>query len=161
PDVALNHDEVAGRSPCGSADRNRNRPRHRPVTSVAPRAGARIETVYRARGEACRPVAPRAGAPIETDPDIHHSPGWSTSLPVRERGSKLLCRLRQVVIHECRSPCGSADRNEIGKRFGTEANKSLPVRERGSKRFWSHARLRPARVAPRAGARIETFAGGC
>src|SRR5208337_4575675 len=79
-----------------------------------------------------RPVAPRAGARIETCPRCGRSRReWS--LPARERGSKL----RAVL-------------NDLAPRA------SLPARERGSKLVYRDPESGEIRVAPRAGARIET-----
>ena len=168
------------RSPRGSADRNGQWPGHRrPRRFVAPRAGARIETasaatpervpasslparergskhLYHDRAHWTAGVAPRAGARIETWQ-------WDRCIPAAQG----------------RSPRGSADRNATIREPGPAALRSLPARERGSKHHRSHRaaahRLRRSprgsadrnafkvngianmpRVAPRAGARIET-----
>ena len=105
------------------------------ATAVAPRAGARIETICRTHGLLARAL----------------------SLPARERGSKPLPRDAMVEARECRSPRGSADRNNgTLNSSGTLSQKSLPARERGSKRLADGDHLACPAVAPRAGARIET-----
>jgi len=78
--------------------------------TVAPRAGARIETVARRTVCVVARVAPRAGARIET-----HT--RSTRSALRSR----------------RSPRGSADRNPYAPVDFVRAPRSLPARERGSK----------------------------
>ena len=104
-------------------------------SAVAPRAGARIETLGRMVSVMVANVgrvAPRAGARIETDLQLM----VKSSPPVRGRGLK-------------RSPWAT--------NYGTIM--SPPVRGRGLKQDqFVTRRSRPAdkRVAPRAGARIET-----
>ncbi len=82
-------------------------------------------------------VAPRAGAWIETTLIGIWLIILMKSLPVRERGLKLL--VYSVCVGEC---------------------KSLPVRERGLKRLRKNILLMGLSVAPRAGAWIETPQGG-
>ena len=124
--------DTGRRSPCGSVDRNADRP-VKPSSPI---------------------VAPRAGAWIETSSPPRRRPAMRMSLPVRERGSKLdVGRLQPVQVgrspcgsvdrnvnyeeddqgRKGRSPCGSVDRNMVvtGKAGGGKS--SLPVRERGSK----------------------------
>ena len=123
------------RSPRGSADRNGHNLLLERLPGVAPRAGARIETLASSPWKAGLPVAPRAGARIETSARIRRAT-WSrvapragarietvsssvsapsaTSLPARERGSKRAGR-GPVVRLSCRSPRGSADRNPCGQ----------------------------------------------
>ncbi len=100
---------------------------------VAPRAGARIETTRTTSTARWRNVAPRAGARIET----------SRYPPAR-------------VSRGCRPPCGGADRNYNSCADYVVNAGSPPVRGRGSKRLWWQALSQERRVAPRAGARIET-----
>ena len=59
------------------------------LPSVAPRVGAWIETVDRTTSPTLYNVAPRVGAWIETR-DILHQQNMLRSLPVWERGLKLL-----------------------------------------------------------------------
>ena len=149
------------RSPRGSADRNNcasaailatvtslparergSKPqrlsRARRSTPVAPRAGARIETTQFVRASSdSRVVAPRAGARIETPSGQCSAASALGSLPARERGSK---------------PPASA-----GQRMPSP---SLPARERGSKHASGLRQPHGDRVAPRAGARIETACAG-
>ncbi len=176
----LRADRRACRPPCGGADRNvalwlradrrassppvRGRgSKHRDQAGsaraqhVAPRAGARIETTNHYADPIHKEVvAPRAGARIETWPILEISvvPGrvapragarietafsstptrrTPTSPPVRGRGSKQW-RCSRLSAVRCRPPCGGADRNM----------------------HTLHDHHNRARVAPRAGARIET-----
>ena len=152
--------ERRGRSSCGSADRNTaQRCRRRCRSSVAPRAGARIETC-------------RMRATMRID---------AASLLVRERGSKRRWHRRHAGCDRGRSSCGSADRNTRLVGVASSIARSLLVRERGSKRRIAASvdagcrrsllvRERGSKpsiraiastgpqVAPRAGARIETLA---
>ena len=164
-------------SPRGSADRNTILEFVTLASPVAPRAGARIETIW-----------------------VLLCDARQRSLPARERGSKHGNRCCSRSFWGCRSPRGSADRNqsrpgrnrwsEVAPRAGARIetrqadilehkHMSLPARERGSKLGfgWASDRPRsslPARergskllevdvvgdngeVAPRAGARIETL----
>ncbi len=102
---------------------------------------------------------------------------FCASPPVRGRGSKQLL-LQLSSLGSCRPPCGGADRNRPALSDCSLPAASPPVRGRGSK----HRRVGPLRaglrrppcggadrnlsahatrmtmvVAPRAGARIETF----
>ena len=79
--------------------------------TVAPRAGAWIETDLEEGRREIYLVAPRAGAWIETWPPFRLYHG-KVSLPARERGLKLVVRLYDHTLQ-----------------------KSLPARERGLKRF--------------------------
>ncbi len=141
------------RPPCGGADRNIDKTARPALAHVAPRAGARIETLQgdghihrpqsppvRGRGSklpAAYPVRPRSASPPVRGrgskrchtATIRHR---KTSPPVRGRGSKRVDRgLR--CLHLCRPPCGGADRNSSWRILSRETD-----------------------VAPRAGARIET-----
>ena len=121
------------RSPRGSADRNDNSQAGVNQTPIAPRAGARIETVGRSRG---------------TAPGGHRSP----------RGSAERNRLSMTGsdARGYRSPRGSADRNQspvmpasrprIAPRAGARIETYTAGRRQGC-----------SRIAPRAGARIETY----
>src|SRR5271166_3456068 len=130
PDVHL----IEGVAPRAGARIETMRVAHpSPVAKVAPRAGARIETHLRRPELSAILVAPRAGARIETG-----SPGQPCS---RRAG---------------RSPRGSADRNHSVARAFQSVHRSLPARERGSKRRRPRLGVRRFGVAPRAGARIET-----
>ena len=80
-------------------------------------------------------VAPRAGAWIET--------------PTRRSNA---------IYPRRRAPCGRVDRNLCQKSNHVQISPSRPVRARGSKRDSRRGDLRSARVAPRAGAWIETAA---
>ena len=68
----------------------------------------------------------------------------------------IACDQRVDITHG-RSPCGSVDRNASAVAIALCFRRSLPVRERGSKHACSHARCLRHRVAPRAGAWIETL----
>jgi len=146
---------------------------------VAPRAGARIETLCprRHRDALCR-RSPRGSADRNgTTPEP--ASVVVTSLPARERGSKLArrcpsevsqavapragARIETMQLSErsslcsSRSPRGSADRNLQDVRAPRSWRPSLPARERGSKLRMDLLRTAHGRVAPRAGARIETL----
>ena len=100
-------------------------------------------------------VAPRAGAWIETslDAERYAPPGRSPCGSVDRNVRSPIDGTRGA----CRSPCGSVDRN-LGTCRTYAGAMSLPVRERGSKLII--AQLRRHRVAPRAGAWIETSSTG-
>src|SRR5271157_1790679 len=103
-------------------------------------------------------VAPRAGARIETlcTPLPEPRP-WS--LPARERGSKQQLRPPGSCILTPSLPArerGSKQR-PAQEHFGSAA--SLPARERGSKQLLPGFAFLARPVAPRAGARIETASG--
>ena len=119
-----------GRSPCGSVDRNILAGLLR-AALVAPRAGAWIETNSCLHAQACLVVAPRAGAWIET------SSRW------------------QRLLAASRSPCGSVDRNQSSPALRMICSSRSPC---GSvdRNFVIHDVKSAARVAPRAGAWIET-----
>ncbi|QDJ09044.1 hypothetical protein HVPorG_01692b [Roseomonas mucosa] len=128
PDLPL----PAGRSPCGSVDRNAAVPAlHQPRYGVAPRAGAWIETAQPRRGRERCAVAPRAGAWIETG-GPRPSQGSAPSLPVRERGSKLWLRTQQVKGYRV-APRAGAWIETAASGLYARRSASLPVRERGSK----------------------------
>ena len=76
-------------------------------TLVAPRAGAWIEIDGLQVFENTTAVAPRAGAWIEITPSLTLNP-VPRSLPVRERGLKLLIQ-EERLSPGGRSPCGSVD----------------------------------------------------
>ena len=99
--------------------------------TVAPRAGARIETLTHIELDIVMAVAPRAGARIETCSGRLAAVA-QLSLPARERGSKQAMG-RMVARNGSRSPRGSADRNAAGRARRREWRRSLPARERGSK----------------------------
>ncbi len=166
---------VAGRSPCGSVDRNTLSVVVVEPPVVAPRAGAWIETSVSCVMDGPPNVAPRAGAWIETG-NLAQFSNVSGSLPVRERGSKLVGAGGQM------DDLGSLPVRERGSKLYRQQRRSgipqsLPVRERGSKRSYprwiDHCRCRSPcgsvdrntrrfrqifrlLVAPRAGAWIET-----
>ncbi len=99
---------------------------------VAPRAGARIETLLtwcESDAVASPPVRGR-GSKLK---DQEQVTSILQSPPVRGRGSKLHCHQGQGRRRQSRPPCGGADRN-----LGDSAVRTLFT------------------VAPRAGARIET-----
>ena len=171
--------KFACRSPHGSADRNTtNGVIEIPTSQVAPRTGARIETLAgqaRLRSRASR--SPHGSAD-------RNSPGNSgrchhcLSLPARERGSKPgidqasrahaqgrsphgsadrnLRAYLWMVDSLRRSPHGSADRNSRVRPVPIVHTWSLPARERGSKHAGAKPNCPQAAVAPRTGARIET-----
>ena len=99
---------------------------------VAPHAGAWIETLHYHFPILGEVVAPHAGAWIETLIRVHFFQELQ-SLPMRERGLKLPYGFR-----------------------GQEDKRSLPMRERGLKLFDCSAELLHCKVAPHAGAWIET-----
>ena len=127
------------RSPCGSVDRNLARCEKKLISRrVAPRAGAWIETARRRLKAYAR----------------------KPSLPVRERGLKLIKPIQLIASAGRRSPCGSVDRNlRSGSTLPITAL-SLPVRERGSKQRPRADYRGDLAVAPRAGAWIETLRAG-
>ena len=147
-----------GRSPCGSVDRNRFSIAVVPRTSVAPRAGAWIETAEPSPPAVARQSLPvrERGSKRRVDRDHPRSRGRRSpcgsvdrnleriedmakaalSLPVRERGSKLRPLPATPRPRDRRSPCGSVDRNQITWENNRGSRKSLPVRERGSKPAW-------------------------
>ena len=101
---------------------------------VAPYAGARIETLW--MRPATTPnirVAPYAGARIETWADLPAAWRHHRSPPTRGRGLK---PFRPARVHRCRG--------------------SPPTRGRGLKRSDRYSKNPIPRVAPYAGARIET-----
>ena len=120
------------RSPRGSADRNdqtaaqiatawslpareRGSKQDRSVecqgtTTVAPRAGARIETRAIPAQHRMQPVAPRAGARIETSITTESSTCERRRSP-RGSADRNILPLRQAPESTSRSPRGSADRN--------------------------------------------------
>ena len=106
-----------------------------PLFVVAPHAGARIETPGFGLQTVPVCVAPHAGARIETCP-LLGAPHQGRSLPTRERELKRARQLQRDGEHE-----------------------SLPTRERELKQRAQRPRG-GARVAPHAGARIETFSAG-
>ena len=148
--------------------------RRHAAMSVAPHAGAWIETISAARQCGGGLVAPHAGAWIETSPSMSRVSRIGSSPPMRGRGSKLSTI---VVFPESmgrppcggvdrnsssaapchtagRPPCGGVDRNYLLQRLG--GNRwSPPMRGRGSKPT-RHRNLATDRVAPHAGAWIET-----
>ena len=77
------------------------------------------------------------------------------SLPARERGSKQH-RAGAARNRSRRSLRGSADRNPSQSGFWTVIDESLPAREHGSKQERRVEGRGRERVAPCAGARIET-----
>ena len=102
---------------------------------VAPHAGAWIETRERLKMQYLGYVAPHAGAWIETLSEMGHIPPYCESHPTRVRGLKPAGRNR------CRQTrC-----------------RSHPTRVRGLKLRCRPHDLRRRRVAPHAGAWIETF----
>ena len=99
---------------------------------VAPHAGAWIETNYASTAVSLKSVAPHAGAWIETLannqdpawydwslpmrerglkllPDFKVNGRWIVSLPMRERGLKLEWKTHRLRLSYRRSPCGSVD----------------------------------------------------
>ena len=151
--------------------------RARKECQVAPRAGAWIETCQVWHQAAASMVAPRAGAWIETQERLP-TQGRHKSLPARERGSKLGDLEADNKSATGRSPRGSVDRNSYRRALCMTPRRSLPARERGSKQRMACAQRterpslparergskpgrardhgRAERVAPRAGAWIET-----
>ena len=146
------------RSPCGSVDRNASMKAFVEHISVAPRAGAWIETPNSRRASqpgASLPVRERGSKLFENGLKGQPKP----SLPVRERGSKLGSLATVAPGAGGRSPCGSVDRNprespdskakqgrspcgSVDRNWNLTAHdpllpKSLPVRERGSKHLAS------------------------
>ena len=105
----------------------------RETLRVAPLAGAWIETWDNRSPKQSRLVAPLAGAWIETGADD----------------------LRRALVAG-RSPRGSVDRNRLYTRCLKLSQMSLPSRERGSKLSSGRSRDGRSRVAPLAGAWIET-----
>ena len=155
---------TARRSPHGSADRN-------PADKINEALGY-LPLPARERGSkpqnhqfpptACS-AAPRTGARIETsnrwaDAACHSGCG---SLPARERGSKritfpALSRRRRASL-----PARERGSKRCPLRQPGYERPSLPARERGSKPETETGTMAAAgRVAPRAGARIETRAIG-
>ncbi len=150
-----------GRSPSGSADRNRSK------------------RAFRSRSAASLPIRERGSKRL----DEFITTGAGPSLPIRERGSKRKSAGRPRRRRERRSPSGSADRNAsiwlivstVARRSPSGSadrntleqarhyvlTESLPIRERGSKRDNRTGRriCRLHRVAPHPGARIETGTG--
>ena len=123
--------------------------------TVAPYAGAWIETVKLVKTEAVITVAPYAGAWIETGgacPRFFSSLG---SLPTRERGLKHYKHL--IMIGRAKS-LPTRERGLKHRLFALiqPCRRSLPTRERGLKRKFPLRRMRKRRVAPYAGAWIET-----
>ena len=78
------------------------------LSSVAPRAGAWIEATLSQRTSRLAVVAPRAGAWIEAASALSSSTPRK-SLPVRERGLKLIIYKVITEKRASRSPCGSVD----------------------------------------------------
>ena len=122
--------------------------------SVAPFAGAWIETIAPTDRCAARMVAPFAGAWIETPAGIRPPPLRRRSL----RGSvdRNTCDRRREALCEQSLPSrerGSKPR--CWRRSSISPSVSLPSRERGSKQQLS-AQRRRSLVAPFAGAWIET-----
>ena len=101
---------------------------------VAPRAGAWIETGVVIFTADRLPVAPRAGAWIETTSLSKNAPPLAWSHPVRVRGLKPAITLAAVGL-----------------------SVSHPVRVRGLKHSSAKDGRQLVRVAPRAGAWIETL----
>ena len=103
------------------------------MDSVAPRAGAWIETQRCHQMRARISVAPRAGAWIETCSISLTAmrPEWSR--PVRARGSKQFARVSWLEDPDSRAPCGRVDRNINPDDRIAIVRASRPVRARGSK----------------------------
>ena len=76
--------------------------------AVAPHVGAWIETQATAPTYQHFTVAPHVGAWIETDMLINLFMSVA-SLPMWERGLKLLKPPLKLITSSCRSPCGSVD----------------------------------------------------
>ncbi len=115
---------------------------------VAPRAGAWIETGNRPALNALHgQVAPRAGAWIETLATVGkrcssecRSPCGSVDRNSQPRSS--------MTISRGRSPCGSVDRNDPQQAANGAAQLSLPVRERGSKHEQDRSAIPALRRSP-------------
>jgi len=104
------------------------------IFRVAPRTGARIETIRWIESLLEVLVAPRTGARIETDPALPRVLDDNQSHPARVRGLKHIRSWQKDYF-----------------------TASHPARVRGLKLFVIVDRILRACVAPRTGARIETF----
>ena len=127
---------------------------HNHHMSVAPFAGAWIETTGSNCASADLTVAPFAGAWIETRPGPPFWPGWQ-SRPSRARGSKL-CGCQQRP-RDSRSRPSRARGSKRSRAAGVaQERRSRPSRARGSKHIRRSDREHQKHVAPFAGAWIET-----
>ena len=161
---------AARRSPRGGVVRNTTCHRNRRPATVAPHAGAWIETRRLATGRRWTIVAPHAGAWIET---LDRLPVLidAASLPTRGRGSKRSQSRSDRRGHR-HSPRGGVDRNVAKLIEGNHAlvaphagawietprrapaswpRSSLPTRGRGSKRLGILKVLRSSRSLPTRG----------
>ena len=126
------------------------------VNKVAPRAGARIETAARPkqlRKTTCRSPRGSADRNVGRGCRVVFGP---ESLPARERGSKQELH-RQLERIQTSLPARERGSKHPGSSARTTASESLPARERGSKQNSRYRRIPSEWVAPRAGARIETW----
>jgi len=143
------------RSPRGSVDRNYSQEKEAKTETVAPRAGAWIETRRSDGAQGHRLVAPRAGAWIETStacttcawPKVAPRAGAWIETPSARSSRARSCvapragawietsrRAHQRCARQGRSPRGSVDRNIPLRALTVPVAQSLPARERGSKR---------------------------
>ena len=128
--------------------------------TVAPRAGARIETGWQAQRSGPR-VAPRAGARIETLPSRRGRAylQYLVSPPVRGRGLKRIQCGRRAA-EERVAPRAGARIETLGRDGKLRRLSSVAPRAGARIETASHGVVPPRAgdgfVAPRAGARIET-----
>ena len=126
-----------------------------PAKDVAPHAGAWIETLRRVYGHRRQCVAPHAGAWIET---LHSSPcliNSDTSRPTRARGLKPLATGMMLPMRGSR-PTRARGLKHFLHLCSPLPYLSRPTRARGLKPLPARLGLCPKRVAPHAGAWIET-----
>ena len=125
--------------------------------SVAPRAGAWIETKSLQQRHTRTPVAPRAGAWIETSSPLICTDPRTRSPLAQGRGSKHHRHLlgKQRLRRPSRR---GVDRNPMSPRRRPMSTKSPLAQGRGSKQSLGLRHMANQRVAPRAGAWIETCA---
>ena len=143
------------RPPRGGADRNKKTGLTDGSPLVAPHAGARIETEGSAWRLTRSPVAPHAGARIETTGACPECPYFG-SPPTRGRGSKQRQRTKGWRMPR-RPPRGGADRNHATEAQLTEVE-GRPPRGGADGNIDQAPQRATRKVAPHAGARIETVA---
>src|SRR5689334_4783881 len=125
------------------------------AAAVAPHAGAWIETASAGPSRRPRRVAPHAGAWIET---VMDQPPRRPSGVAPHAGAWIETARTGMVLPTGarRPPRGGVDRNRPHRHDVADGHESPPTRGRGSKRRGTRHRRIRSRVAPHAGAWIET-----
>ena len=128
------------------------------ASRVAPHAGAWIETLQRLYTIAVERVAPHAGAWIETYASVWSCNRSARSRPTRARGLKLTWLVRKRQEAEWSRPTRARGLKRLCRLSMLLRGKSRPTRARGLKQILPRREdSRIGHVAPHAGAWIETL----